>query len=104
MEDISVEELRERLAGDEAPALIDVRETYEHDEFNIGGRNLPLGEIQRWIEEVRDLNASEVVLYCRTGNRSGMAAAFMKAAGYSKARNLTGGVVAWQQMETDSAP
>lgn len=59
MEDITVEELRQRMSGDQPPALIDVREPHEHDEFNIGGRNLPLGNIQSWTHEISNLNDTE---------------------------------------------
>lgn len=97
MEDITVAELRQRITNENSPTLVDVREPYEHSEFNIGGRNLPLGEIQNWMQELQDQKDKELVLYCRTGNRSGMACAFLKAAGFEKARNLTGGVVAWQE-------
>ncbi|MDX1478754.1 MAG: rhodanese-like domain-containing protein [Saprospiraceae bacterium] len=98
MEDITVQELRKRQNQGDAVKLIDVREPYEHEEFNLGGKNLPLGEIQSWMSELESEKESEMVLYCRTGNRSGMAAAFLKANGFAHARNLTGGVVAWQEM------
>ena len=98
MEDITVQELRERQNQGDAVKLIDVREPYEHEEFNLGGKNLPLGEIQSWMSELDSEKESEMVLYCRTGNRSGMAAAFLKANGFAGVRNLSGGVVAWQEM------
>ena len=65
--------------------------------FNIGGRNLPLGDIQAWMRDLSDLKQTELVLYCHSGIRSGMAAEFMRATGFSKARNLIGGVVEWQE-------
>ena len=42
MNDISVQELNERLKKKEDFMLIDVREKHEHDEFNIGGELAPL--------------------------------------------------------------
>ncbi|MDX1407292.1 MAG: rhodanese-like domain-containing protein [Saprospiraceae bacterium] len=97
MDDITIEELRRRKEDGSAPMLIDVREPYEHEEFNLGGRNLPLGEVQSWMTDLSGEKDTEIVLYCRTGNRSGMAAAFLKANGFANARNLIGGVVAWQE-------
>lgn len=97
MEDITHQELRTRIEKGEEIRLIDVREEYEHDEFNIGGENLPLGEILTWSDELEIPKDQEIVLYCRTGNRSGMAKSVLESKGFLKARNLTGGVVAWQE-------
>ena len=97
MEDITAGQLKERIAQGDSLELIDVREPYEHDEFNIGGRNLPLGDIQTWKEDIEDLKSSEVVLYCRSGNRSGMAKQFLSMHGFEHLRNLTGGILAWQE-------
>lgn len=97
MEDITPQELRTRIDAGEEIQLIDVREEYEHDEFNIGGTNLPLGDIMTWSEELQHPKDQEVVLYCRTGNRSSMAKSVLESQGFTKARNLTGGVVAWQE-------
>ena len=97
MSDITVQQLKERLESENPPELIDVREGYEHSEFNIGGRNLALGNIQSWKDEIEELKEKEFVLYCQSGNRSGMATAFLKAAGFPGALNLAGGVVAWKE-------
>lgn len=98
MTDISVQELKDRVVTGEEIILIDVREPYEHDEFNIGGENLPLGEIMEWSEKLQMSAATEIVLYCRSGNRSGMAKSFLISKGYSSVRNLIGGILAWQKM------
>ncbi len=76
--------------------LIDVRDDWEHSEFNIGGRNLPLGGIQEWITGLAENKDAKYVMYCRSGARSGMAASFMTAQGFSDTHNLAGGVLAWQ--------
>jgi len=100
MENISVQELRSRIEAGESIVLIDVREPHEHDAFNIGGKNLPLGGIVRWSEQLDVPVDSEIVVYCRTGNRSGMAQSYLTAKGYTAVKNLTGGVVAWVKMES----
>ena len=98
MEDITVSELKSRMEAGEDIKLIDVREPYEHAEFNIGGRNLPLGRIVEWSQQL-DLPAeTEIVLYCRSGNRSMMAKGFLASKGFKGVRNLTGGVIAWSKM------
>ena len=78
--------------------LVDVREEFENADFNIGGILLPLGMIQSMqIDEIEDLKDKEVILYCRTGNRSGQAAMFLEMMGFENTKNLVGGVVAWQE-------
>lgn len=99
MKDITVQELKERMSHGDAPYMIDVRESYEHDEFNIGGENLPLGDIMEWSDQLDKSHDEEIVVYCRSGNRSAMACSVLQAKGFSAVRNLLGGVVAWQ--ETD---
>ena len=98
MTDISVQELKARIDSGEEIILIDVREPYEHDEFNIGGENLPIGEIMEWSGKLQMPSDAEIVLYCRSGNRSGMAKSFLTSKGYSSVRNLTGGILAWNKM------
>ncbi len=71
MQNISVEELKKRMETGEKLNLIDVREPYENAEFNIGGTLIPLGKIQTMqIDEIEDLKDEEVIMYCRSGNRS----------------------------------
>lgn len=94
--DIDVAELKSKLENHEPFVLIDVRESYEHEEFNLGGKLIPLGELFTALDSVSDDKEAEIVVYCRSGNRSAMAQRILQQAGYTKVRNLTGGVVAWQ--------
>ncbi len=95
--DIEVEELKSKLDHHANLVLIDVREPYEYEEFNLGGKSVPLGELFTAPGEVSDDKNAEIVVYCRTGNRSGMAQQILQQAGYTQVRNLIGGVVAWQE-------
>jgi rhodanese-related sulfurtransferase len=77
---------------------VDVREPYENTEFNIGGTLIPLGKIQMMqTEELEDLKDQEIILYCRSGNRSGQACMFLDAMGFKKTKNLVGGMLAWRE-------
>src|SRR5690349_5330450 len=97
MQNISVEELKNRLDAGEKVNLVDVREPHENAEFNIGGILLPLGKVQTMqLEDIEDLKDEEVIVYCRSGNRSGQACLFMDALGFKNTKNLTGGMLAWQ--------
>jgi rhodanese-related sulfurtransferase len=96
MTNITPEEVKKRLDAGETLHLVDVREPYENAEFNIGGLLLPLGKIQTMqTEDIDDLKNDEVILYCRSGNRSGIAALTLDAMGFSNTKNLTGGMLAW---------
>lgn len=100
MQTISVEELKKRLDNGENIHLVDVREPNENAEFNIGGKLLPLGEIRNYnTESIDDIKDDEVVLYCRSGNRSGIATQILEQMGFKNVKNLTGGMLAWQQLQ-----
>ena len=96
MTNITPEEVKKRLDAGEKLNLIDVREPHENAEFNIGGKLIPVGNIQSMqIENIENLRNEEVILYCRSGNRSGIAAMVLDQLGYTNTKNLTGGMLAW---------
>jgi rhodanese-related sulfurtransferase len=98
MENISVEEVKERLSKGEQLNLVDVREPYEHEDFNIGGILFPLGDIQAMmVEELEELKDIEVILYCRSGNRSAQAGMILDMLGFENTKNLVGGMVSWEE-------
>jgi rhodanese-related sulfurtransferase len=98
MQTITVQELKERLDSGENIHLLDVREPSENTEFNIGGSLLPLGDIRNMeTESIDDWKKDEIIAYCRSGNRSGIAAQILEQLGFENVKNLTGGMLAWQQ-------
>ena len=98
MQNISAEEVKERLDNGEEINLIDVREPHEHAEFNIGGTLYPLGKIQSMmVEDLEELKDKEIILYCRSGNRSGQAAMILDTVGFKNTKNLVGGMMGWQE-------
>lgn len=98
MTNITPEEVKRRLDAGEKLNIVDVREPYENADFNIGGTLIPLGQIQSMqIDEIEDLKDKEVILYCRSGNRSGQAAMFLDAMGFKNTKNLVGGILAWEE-------
>ncbi len=93
--DITVKELKDKLDKGEHFVLIDVREPYEHEEFNVGGELIPLGNIPASLEDLEDHKEEEIVLYCRSGRRSATAQELMRQVGFKNVRNLEGGMLAW---------
>lgn len=82
------------LINDPNATLIDVRETWEFSMGNVEGSvNIPLGEVFYKLEEFKSM-PRPLILFCVSGNRSGQAAAFLKAQGVDEVYN--GG--AWQQV------
>ena len=97
MQNITPEEVKERLDKGENLNLVDVREPHERAEFNIGGLFVPLGKVQMMqIDELENLKNEEVIVYCRSGNRSGQAAMILETMGFTNTKNLAGGMMAWQ--------
>ncbi len=97
MQNITVEELKQRIDAGEKLNLVDVREPNENAEFNIGGILYPLGKIQTMsVDELEPLKDEEVILYCRSGNRSGQACLMLDTLGFRNTKNLVGGMIAWQ--------
>ena len=97
MQTITVDEVKRRLDAGEQLKLVDVREPYENAEFNIGGILHPLGEIQSMmVDELEPYKDEEIILYCRSGNRSGQACMILETMGFTNTKNLVGGMLAWQ--------
>jgi len=96
MEDITAQELKTRMDKGETLVIIDVREPYEFEEFNIGGQLIPLGDLPGKIDDLADLKDAEIIVHCRSGSRSAGEKAFLTQNGFTKVRNLLGGVMDWQ--------
>jgi thiosulfate/3-mercaptopyruvate sulfurtransferase len=118
VEDVTLEELRGLVSGDEV-ALVDVRTPLEFEgtagahcdprQGHIPGAvNIPLERILecRSAVEVRDLvglpEGSEIVAYCHVGSRSRFAAEVLEGAGYH-ARNYVGSWHEWSRAVSDDA-
>ena len=83
-------------AGD--VVLIDVREPHEHQESRLEGDKLvPPGLLEEEIGAAAPDKSARTILYCRSGNRSAIAAAQMGAMGYEDVASMAGGILAWQE-------
>jgi rhodanese-related sulfurtransferase len=93
MNEITVQELKEKLDKGEDFQLIDVREEFEYETSNLGGQLIPLGGIL--IEADKVSKDKPVVVMCRSGKRSAAAIMQLQSLGYSNLTNLQGGILAW---------
>jgi rhodanese-related sulfurtransferase len=100
VKEISREEARQLL--DQGAQLVDVRADHEWEAGRISGAtHIPLAELSQRTGEID--KDRPVVLYCRGGNRSSMAAAALTDAGYDAAK-LTEGIVGWDAADLPLEP
>lgn len=92
---ISVTDADQRLADGDA-VLIDVREPDEWQQGHVpGATHIPLAQLSARLAGLpRD---RDILLVCRSGNRSGVAQDLLARAGFERAINVQGGMLAWQR-------
>jgi rhodanese-related sulfurtransferase len=97
---ISASDLLTRMHEGSAPFLLDVREPEElrgPEGVLPGVKNIPLGQISEHVDEIpRD---QEVVVICRSGARSHSAIQWLQSQGYTRLRNLEGGMLAVRALD-----
>ena len=100
VENLSPQEVKARLDSSRQIVLIDVRQQHEftgplgHIE---GARLLPRHFLEDHVEELRAIEGKELVVYCRSGNRSSRAARSLAAKGI-RVINMTGGMLRWNEL------
>ncbi len=93
IENIGPSQLNKKIESGENFFLLDVRTPLEHAAQAIQGSHLiPLQELGYRMHELP--KDEEIVVYCRVGNRSAYASAFLARQGY-KVKNLEGGIMLW---------
>lgn len=101
--DIEPAEVKAKQDRGDQFTLIDVREPHEFQICRIAGSVLiPLGELQKHLAELDP--ASEIVAHCKSGARSGKAVDFLKQQGFTKVRNMKGGILAWSDKVDPTVP
>ena len=96
--ELSIEEVKAKLAGGEKFRLIDVREGEEFARGHLpGAESLCKGIIERDIEEKVPDHEAAIVLYCGGGFRSALAGDNLKKMGYKKVWSMWGGWRAWSE-------
>lgn len=100
--EISVEELKRRLDAKEDVFILDVREPHEYQICHINGHLIPLNDLPKRINELDP--DQEMVVHCKMGGRSAKAVEFLHKSGFTKAKNLTGGILAWSDKIDPKVP
>jgi adenylyltransferase/sulfurtransferase len=99
---LSVKDLKKRMDAGENLFILDVREPFEYQIANIGGKLIPQNEVPQRLAEIdRD---REVIVQCKSGARSQRIAEFLKRSGYPKVANVSGGILAWSDQIDPSVP
>ena len=96
IESITPAELAAALRSPTPPRLLDVREPAEHAIAALPGALLiPLGQLPARASELASWRAADVVVCCHHGIRSQHAIGFLQQAGFTRLRNLSGGIDQW---------
>ena len=99
MQLIEIADLKERINQQEQINLVDVRQPEEHTDYNIGGILLPFRNIiSMQIDEIENLKDKEVIVYCRSGQRSMQACLMLESMGFTNVKNLAGGMLGWEAL------
>ncbi len=87
-----------RLINTGHALVLDVRDSQE---FSLGripkSKNIPLGEIEKRLDEINRFKDKPVIVACKSGTRAGHAARMLKRTGFGDVYQLQGGFPAWQQ-------
>ena len=100
--DITVQELSERMQTNHLK-LLDVREPHELEISALPNAvNIPLGQLAARLSELD--SADEMVIFCKSGNRSARGLELLASAGFKKVKNLKGGINAWAREVDQNLP
>jgi rhodanese-related sulfurtransferase len=94
--DVTVEEAKSLVESNVSLIIVDVRTREEYDSGHIEGAILiPVSELEGRMNELS--KEEELLIYCRTGNRSSNSVNILKANGYTKIFHMNDGIIAWIQ-------
>lgn len=93
--EVTPEELKQRLDGGEEIQILDVREMHEYQIANLGGLLIPLSELPKRLSELDP--SVELIVHCKTGRRSARAVEILRQTGFTRVKNLVGGITAWAE-------
>lgn len=101
--EVTPEEFAEQWRAGRRPTLLDVRQTHEWEIANLaeyGARLLPLDSLEAQLTSLEP--GADIVVHCKSGGRSAKAQQQLLAAGFTRVRNLSGGILRWSD-QVDSS-
>jgi rhodanese-related sulfurtransferase len=104
MKEITVEQLKQKIDNKEVFTFLDVREPFEAHIANIDIESLqiPLEELGQKLNELD--KKAEIIVMCRSGNRSGTACELLAEEGFTNVANLKGGINEWARKIDPTLP
>lgn len=94
MDEITPQELKARLDGNDRPLLLDVRQEWETQLCRLPNAvHIPIEELELRTDELNP--EDETVVYCHQGVRSAAVAVYLRGLGFKNVRNLMGGLDLW---------
>ena len=101
---LSAKDAKARIDSGDKLIILDVREDYEFAAGHIPGAVLlPVGQIKDLAAEVLPDKNAEILLYCRSGNRSRTAALQLVELGYTNVHDF-GGIISWPYETVKESP
>jgi len=107
MQEITVQELKEKIDNNEQVFVLDVREPFEQYQSKLDYENstlIPLGDLSSRLNEIKSSKDQEVVCLCRSGARSAKACEMLEKEGFENVKNLKGGINQWAREIDNSLP
>lgn len=98
--------LAEMLERGEQPYILDVRNAYEAEiaALPYTDKLIPVMLLSNHVNELESAREREIIVYCRSGQRSALAVHMLRGAGFTKVKNLVGGILRWSDEVDPSIP
>jgi rhodanese-related sulfurtransferase len=94
VDEITPQDLKSRIARNDRPVLVDVRDDWETRLCRLDNAlHIPMEELEVRTEELNPTD--EIVVYCHHGVRSAAVADYLRRLGFTRVQNLAGGLDAW---------
>ena len=87
-------------------ALVDIREMFEYSDLSIKNTDIlfPTSTMHMHMEKLEKIKESFIILYCRTGSRTGQMLHILKRMGFTKIAHLSNGIVQFSGEKLKNAP
>lgn len=93
---IAADLVQQRIEAGSAPLILDVRTAAEYADGHVPGAiNISHDELENRMDELGIALDDEVIVYCKSGRRAGIAQGLLGGAGYTNLRDLDGHWTAW---------